>query len=220
MADNERQSRPMSKEQKIGFVFLLIFGILAVSLGTLQLRNTIYGPFVFRLGKDARALNQNVDENTRLQQIDTDHDGINDYQELYFYETSPYLEDTDSDGVLDKAEIDKGTDPLCPEGTVCAEAAPPPKQEPVVSPLAPSVQTPTEILLGAQAQTGVEVDANDLSKLLQDPAHLREALLSTGKVTKEQLEKVSDEQLLKLVSDLLAAQQGSAQGSEEATIRQ
>lgn len=210
MADNERQSRPMSKEQKIGFVFLLIFGILAVSLGTLQLRNTIYGPFVFRLGKDARALNQNVDENTRLQQIDTDHDGINDYQELYFYETSPYLEDTDSDTINDKQEIDKGTDPLCPEGTVCAEEVPPPKQEPIGSPLTPGVETPTEILLGAQAQTGAEVDVNDLGKLLQNPAALREALLSTGKVTKEQLEKVSDEQLLKLVEDLLK-QQGAEQ---------
>src|SRR3989338_3634648 len=172
MADNVRQSGPMTKEQKIGFVFLLIFGILAVSLGTLQLRNTIYGPFVFRLGKDARALNQQVDENTRLQQIDTDHDGINDYQELYFYETSPYLEDTDSDAINDKQEIDKGTDPLCPEGTVCAEEAPAPKQEPVISPLAPSVQTPTEILLGAQAQTGAEVDVNELAKLFQNPAAL------------------------------------------------
>ena len=44
---------------------------------------------------------------------------MNDYVELYNSRTSPYLRDSDSDGIDDKAEIDQGTDPNCPKGQDC-----------------------------------------------------------------------------------------------------
>ena len=41
MAEQKRQSS-LTREQKTGFVLLLVFGLLAVGFGFLQMRNTIY----------------------------------------------------------------------------------------------------------------------------------------------------------------------------------
>lgn len=54
-----------------------------------------------------------------LQQKDSDGDGLSDYEELYVYNSSPYLVDTDSDGYSDKTEVDSGNDPNCAPGTTC-----------------------------------------------------------------------------------------------------
>ncbi len=46
-----------------------------------------------------------------LKLTDTDEDGLNDYLEMYEYNTNPYDEDTDNDGLHDKTETLKGTPP-------------------------------------------------------------------------------------------------------------
>src|SRR3989344_6059197 len=112
MPDTNRRS--FTREQKMGTILLFVFAVLTVGLGLLQLRNNIYGPFALHPGKTQ--VEVFADEKTRLQSIDTDHDVLNDYEELEFFETSPYLPDTDSDGVSDNDEIEKGTNPLCVEG--------------------------------------------------------------------------------------------------------
>lgn len=114
------QSHTLTSGQKTGFVFLLIFSVLIVAVGFLQMRNTIYNPFAVQTVQETRDIRSLVDNETlRLQSTDTDGDGLFDYDELTFYETSPYLPDTDSDGIRDNVEIDQGTDPLCPKGTEC-----------------------------------------------------------------------------------------------------
>ena len=118
--EQNQYNKSLSRGQKTGFVLLLLFAILTISLGVLQLRNTIYGPFVVHLSDNFDpSASLLFNETLRLQQIDTDQDGLTDYEELSFYETSPYLPDTDSDGIDDKTEIDKGTDPLCVESSEC-----------------------------------------------------------------------------------------------------
>lgn len=44
--------------------------------------------------------------------IDSDLDGLIDYQEIYIYNTDPNMEDTDGDELSDKNEILQGTNPL------------------------------------------------------------------------------------------------------------
>ncbi|UCG70885.1 MAG: PKD domain-containing protein [Thermoplasmata archaeon] len=44
--------------------------------------------------------------------VDSDDDGLTDYDEEYIYGTDPNDPDTDRDGVNDKDEVEKGTDPL------------------------------------------------------------------------------------------------------------
>jgi hypothetical protein len=45
---------------------------------------------------------------------DYDHDGLSKHDELFTHHTNPFLADTDFDGVLDKAELTNGTNPLNP----------------------------------------------------------------------------------------------------------
>lgn len=54
---------------------------------------------------------------------DTDRDGLSDWSELNQYHTSPYLADSDSDGIIDSIEIAQGTDPNCPQGQQCSQLA-------------------------------------------------------------------------------------------------
>jgi len=53
----------------------------------------------------------NVPDNATLQGLDTDSDGINDYDELYTIYTNPFLADTDNDSVDDYVENKWGFDP-------------------------------------------------------------------------------------------------------------
>ncbi|HET8865719.1 MAG TPA: OmpA family protein [Gracilimonas sp.] len=54
---------------------------------------------------------QSLDEET-LRTLDTDEDGLNDYDEMYTYETNPLSADTDDDGLTDGEEVNTyETDP-------------------------------------------------------------------------------------------------------------
>lgn len=197
----------LSLEQKTGFVFLLVFAIVTVALGALQMRNTIYNPFAIEVADDGQGQKIALDENIRLQQIDTDLDGINDYEELNFFETSPYIPDTDSDGINDKEEIDAGEDPLCPKGKDCGnnpaanageidvtkDIPPPPEAPPL--PGEPNTQLP-------QAPETTP----DLETLVSNPALLRELLADSGSISADQLAQISDNDLISLARQLLAEQ--------------
>ncbi len=51
-------------------------------------------------------------------QLDSDKDGISDYDEVTLFKTNPYAGDTDNDGFVDSAEIQSGFDPLDARGEV------------------------------------------------------------------------------------------------------
>ena len=53
----------------------------------------------------------NLPSNSTLQGQDTDADNLNDYQELYTTYTSPFIRDTDNDGITDYWESRSGSDP-------------------------------------------------------------------------------------------------------------
>ncbi|MBI4414693.1 MAG: hypothetical protein HY566_00455 [Candidatus Kerfeldbacteria bacterium] len=111
------ESDQSSRERRV-FGAFLVLGVLALVFGFLQILNGIRKPF------DLGAAS-NTDETASgstlaaLRQKDVDNDGLNDYDELYTYQTSPYLSDSDSDGAADANEISAGTDPNCPVGKVC-----------------------------------------------------------------------------------------------------
>lgn len=195
-------------QQKLSFTLLLFFGILIVVLGFLQMRNTIYGPFVIRESDIGESENVALfeSEEVRLQSIDTDQDEINDYEELQFFTTSPYLPDTDSDGKTDKQEIDAGTDPLCPEGQRCAVSE---------TNLTTSSQGIAPVL---GQQTGIGQNPGDvappsvlesLNSLSNNPAALRDLMLRSGSISKEELDKVDDATLLELTKSMIDQQYGS-----------
>jgi len=201
-----------SMQQKISFTMLVLFGIIIVGLGFLQMRNTIYGPFVIRESDLAGGENSALfeSEEVRLQSIDTDHDAINDFEELQFFGTSPYLPDTDSDGLGDKKEIDAGTDPLCPEGQRCVRS----------DAQATSTSQGLVPVLGEQTGIGKDPGAppstdilSNLNALSQDPALLREMMLRSGAITKAELDKIDNATLLQLAQNLITQQFGVSENA-------
>ncbi len=46
-----------------------------------------------------------------LKSIDSDDDGLNDYEEMFVYYSNPYDNDTDGDGLSDRTEVMRGTSP-------------------------------------------------------------------------------------------------------------
>ncbi len=213
MAIDSTPQSNLTREQKTGFVLLLVFGLLVVGLGFLQMRNTIYGPFAYHPDKSKSLTQFYSDEKLRLQSIDTDHDGISDYDELYTYHTSPYLPDTDSDGIPDAVEIKNGTDPNCAEGTTCSSGDTMPAGNSLA--ITSTLNQPTAIdLLGTavnQSQAAVSAQASstapDLSTIANNPAALRSLLLQSGKISADDLKKIDDATLLQLAQQLMQSGQ-------------
>lgn len=204
-------TQQLTKEQKTGFVLLLVFGLLGVGMGFLQMRNTIYNPFVLKRSVVTENRPVVVDEHAQLQAIDTDQDGLNNYEELFFYETSPYLPDTDSDGIGDAEEVAAGGDPNCPVGKVCTVET----EEALVTTSTFELQLPTantaldilgEANMIAQPTAQAPV-TDDVTEALTNPEELRALLLQSGQLSQEQLSQIDDATLLDIVSELLEEQQ-------------
>ena len=109
-----------NKQQKIGLSVLLFFTVLIIAMWYWQLQKNIVYPLYGgidpkELAKQTATQAVAVDDKTK----DTDKDGLTDYLEINVYHTSPYLADTDGDGIPDGTEVKNGTDPNCPEGKVC-----------------------------------------------------------------------------------------------------
>lgn len=109
----------------MGVLLIVGIGVLGFSAAYLRLRVT--GPFYVPLAavrQSTEQYNQLLAQNNQdleLRKKDTDRDGLNDYSELKIYKTSPYLADSDSDGLTDALEIAQGQDPNCPKGQQCMQ---------------------------------------------------------------------------------------------------
>ena len=98
------EEQGLTKQQKMGVFMLSLFAVFAVGLGVLKIRNTLYAPFA--LNSDVPyATKEEIDTNEGLMYRDTDKDGLNDFDELYVYVTSPYLKDTDSAAIVTGKQI-------------------------------------------------------------------------------------------------------------------
>lgn len=193
-----QQKTGLSKEQKIGFVLLSVFAVFAIGLGLVQIRNTMYGPFA--LTKDIPPLDESQTSNIdSLRYRDTDIDTLTDFDELYIYSTSPYLADTDSDGIRDGDEIKKGTNPLCDEkkqdctGNLLQNESGVPQSGIDTSSISVGTDTPNP-----------GVAPEDLETILSDPAKVRQLLLANG-VEQEIIDGTSDAELMEMVRDIMTS---------------
>lgn len=188
----EEEVRPgLQKGQKMGVILLSIFAILAIGLGVLQIRNTMYAPFA--LNNDVPyTTKEDINTNEALIYRDTDKDGLNDFDELYVYITSPYLADTDSDGIDDKTEVEKGTSPICAEGKDCS------------NPIFTGESLPTTVAASSTNGSAPLPPTEDLASILNNPAEVRKALLASG-FDKAVLDQTSDQDLMKIVTEIINA---------------
>ena len=137
---------------------------------------------------------------------DSDGDGILDYEEVNLYHTSPYLEDSDSDGISDKQEISQGSNPNCPAGKDCNASE-------ATSNANTSGSSTVDILnfdsLGLDALSSSTDNTSGAGAITEvTPAMIRQELLNSG-VKQEDLDKVSDEDLIRIYEESLNQESGA-----------
>jgi hypothetical protein len=113
------------RKEKISSILIFSIGLFALIFGVFSFWFTVSNPFL-SIFQEGERVNQEIlakrqAEIESLKNVDTDGDGLSDYEELYVYGTSPYLKDSDGDGTSDYDEVKTNrTDPNCPEGMVCS----------------------------------------------------------------------------------------------------
>ena len=175
--------------EKAGFVIFSIVGFLFLIIGFFNIKTRLSAPFKLQASNATPKIEEQAFLDLKLK--DTDKDGLNDYDETFLYNTSPYIADSDSDGDSDSIEVKASTDPNCPKGKTCVveEASP-----------APVSITP-------------EQGSMDLNKTLSEletegaptAAMLRDALAQAG-VDAATLDKINDADLLQLYEETVKEQ--------------
>lgn len=226
----------LNVEQKIAAALLLFLFTGGVFFGIRSFGESLYRPIQKQFaenvtGKDV--VNENSQEQKDIEALkkkDTDGDGLSDYDELYVYKTSPYLKDSDSDGVDDKTEVFGGTDPNCPTGKVCDVATS--AATGVAEQTGDGTGVAENLLKSASggsvsgAMSSLPTDSGKIQfKSKADvEAYFKQAsteqiksmLIQSGKVKKEDLDKLSDSDLKSFFDNAVA--QASASGQFDSMI--
>jgi len=206
----------LARGQKLALIGLVVFGFFLVTLWIIQFNSTLvrtFKPVNPDGSSDTTATADNVDEASKTK--DTDGDGLTDWAELNTYGTSPYLEDTDGDSILDGNEIKKGTDPKCAQGKACNMPSIDtlPTSTPVTSlniiPENNPTTTTKNIIIGSTSTnvglTPGNVSTEEMQKILNgqiDIASLRLVLKNAG-MDQKVLDKLSDQELAQLYQEQL-----------------
>jgi len=183
-------------------IVLVVFGFIAIYFGIWHIRQKITVPFepVVSTNEERASTNATNEQVESLRERDTDGDGLNDFDELNIYKTSPYIADSDSDGLNDNVEIAGGTDPNCPEGQTCDRVLTNTSSTNAADELFPDL-VPTEM---------PDKATTDLSNFSVD--ELRKILKDAG-ASADEVDKISDEDLLATYQEVLAEEGEEGQGS-------
>lgn len=174
---------------KLVLFFIVIVSAIGLIFAVIGWFTALKVPFAATGDISSMSANAALGENTsadlsKLQQKDTDLDGLSDYDELYLYKTSPYLSDSDSDGASDLAEVQQNQDPNCPAGQDCGS-------------LSPDDQT-TNNSSGQDQLTSEQI----------------RQLLIEGGMSKEQVDSIDDQSLLQLYSETIQETQNNGETSD------
>lgn len=183
-------------EDRITTIALVGIGGLTLLLGIFNIHHNIKASFYGDLGASSVALSQN-DKNQldSLHVKDTDGDSVTDYDELYVYNTSPYLADSDSDGTDDQKEIAAGTDPNC-SGLDCLQ----------IRTNQPTTVTTTNNPITANVSATSPYTNTGATPTV---AEIRKILLNAG-VSQQVLDQTDDATLMKLYQQTVEETGGSA----------
>ncbi len=193
MPDDPTITDELPQRHRAGAWVVLLMGIVGIALGVMQWRGSFSEAFA-TTGEKFKTPDQIEAERVEgLKAKDTDLDGLNDYDESFVYQTSPYLPDSDSDGADDMTELAAGEDPNCPKGKACAAYA----------------DTFGEATASATASSSLEAQEQEILEQLLNPSpdEIRLMLLQSG-VSAEDLEGIDDTTLLELYRQSLAEAQG------------
>ncbi len=214
----ENNNNSMDKNRKIALIVLSVFSVSIIVIWSLNFKNSLRDPFSYKgdlivnntnnqnnCADGNCATGEMTSDNLELKNIDTDGDGINDWDELFVYGTSPYLEDTDGDTLSDYEEIFVyKTNVNCPEGQNCSNSL----SQSEVQNTEPSDDFYNFL---NSLETSVDQDINSTSSNSSlsensenlDAQSLRQILIQSG-IEEGDLQQISDDDLLKLYQEVLA----------------
>ncbi|MFA6503421.1 MAG: hypothetical protein WCT54_00450 [Patescibacteria group bacterium] len=214
--------KQLKSKQKAFFAVFIFCATVALVFSYYSVRQGVTAPWQVSIAdiqkqKDLLKDPTQVQEET-AKRIDTDGDGLSDYDEENVYHTSPYLWSTAGDNVPDNVKIALGENPLCKHGEECDAAAAmkfdlPTTTYPGADLLTNNVQNDLGNIIMGDSQVGQNIrqtasdaciDMSLSSVIPRDPAMLRTALLQTGQVTQADLDAISDAQLLQYFDDAQA----------------
>ena len=168
-------------------IFFILVSILLVGAMALYIVSEINRPYLSSKQKVEMPSEEEILD--YLKTIDTDKDGLSDFEEKFQYGTSIYISDTDSDGYSDKEEVKAGSSPLSvfstplhPERTEKIEPTFPEMVENQSGLQTPSIEKETEKTLEQEAP------ASDLRRFLIE---------QTG-LSQEIVDKIDDKTLLEV----------------------
>ncbi len=182
------------REHRAGAWVVLIMGLAGLGLGVYQWRASFRSAFVSQAGsfKTPEQVQQEEIESMKLK--DTDSDTLSDFEETYVYKTSPYLNDSDSDGATDQEELKAGEDPNCPKGKNCVEAG-------LAVNLSPQA---------AVASSTAQIEGEAMKQLMNPtPAQIRALLIQNG-AKESDLAGIDDATLVSLYQQSLREVQANA----------
>jgi hypothetical protein len=199
---NNRPEKPLSAEQKVAFAILLVLGFGGVFFGAKSFGANLMRPVqqqIAQIYETEPLVTTSEREAIELEESkskDTDGDGLMDYDELYVFKTSPYLLDSDSDGIDDKTEVYDGQDPNCPVGQDCGVVASVDEADNSgadISGLVDPLGTDGAVLDSSDV---IFDTAEDIEAFFQQAtiSEIRSALLAAG-MTEEELALIDDETL-------------------------
>jgi hypothetical protein len=195
----------LPQPQKIAVGFLLVLVLAIIAFWIWQMNQQITRPFTAEIAPNTTATST-TDISEVLKRRDTDGDGLSDYDEIYVYHTSPYLEDSDSDGLVDLKEVEQGTDPNCPQGKDCSAPAVATSSSSVVDTTATPVSASTTLALPANvSSSSTDAALQAVLSGQSDVTTLRKMLIASG-ANQADLDKISDADLMKAYQDSLNKQ--------------
>lgn len=110
---------PLLETNKSAFAMVVVVGVVVLGYLSLLLWFNVHRVYVAMHPKSVTNTVAASAELEALKTKDTDHDGLSDYDELFFYHSSPYLFSTAGDGISDGVKAQKGENPSCAENTTC-----------------------------------------------------------------------------------------------------
>ncbi|MDP2655998.1 MAG: hypothetical protein Q8P11_00315 [bacterium] len=195
------QTQTPTPPKNVVMGIIIFLSVIGVAVGSLSLVRSVHSPFAPDQTVSAVAqvdMTEQMQTAMRMESLksqDSDEDTISDFDELYVYQTSPYLKDTDSDGFDDKTEIATNHDPNCPDGQNCFRQDLTTKTEGGLAGELPGVVSNVGVTATDQALLSASVDPT--------PNELRSMLREQG-MTDQEIAQFDDATLLQTYKETIA----------------